>query len=47
VDVDVSVGRGIGREVAVEEGRIAGVESDAGLFVPQAFKINIVLSMNQ
>jgi len=41
------VGRGVGSEVPVEEGRMTGVESDAGLLVPQAFKINMVLSMNQ
>jgi len=49
VGIEVSVGRSVGSEVAVEEGAIAGVESEAGLPlpVPQAFSISKVINMYQ
>jgi hypothetical protein len=47
VAVGVSVGFEIGGGVAVEEGTMIGVEREAGLFVPQAFKINKVVKRNQ
>jgi hypothetical protein len=47
VAVGVSVGRGVGREVAVEEGRVTGVGSAAGAFVPQAFNTNNRINGNQ
>jgi hypothetical protein len=45
--VVVSVGRGVGRGVDVDEGRKTGVESAAGGFVPQAFNINKKINGNQ
>ena len=47
VAVGVSVGFEVGKGVAVEDGTITGVEREAGLFVPQAFKINKGINMNQ
>jgi len=41
------VGRGVGREVAVEDGRMTAVESAAEAFVPQAFNTNKRINGNQ
>jgi hypothetical protein len=47
VEVGVSLGRGVGSKVAVEEGDITGVGGAAGAFVPQAFNINKGINRNQ
>jgi hypothetical protein len=45
--VGVSEGRGVGSDVAVERGRVTGVERETGFFVPQAFNINKGIKKNQ
>jgi hypothetical protein len=43
----VPVGVSVGRDVAVEEAAITGVERETGMFVPQAFNINKAINRNQ
>jgi len=47
VGVGVSEGRGVGSAASVDEGTIAGVDRETGLFVPQAFRIKTVINGNQ